>query len=164
MARGVTLQTAARALVVYSRSPTAAASGPSITVGSAMVPSPALAASRLRLLALEEGELQDLADRRLGQLAAEFDEFRQLDGRELVGQEGEQARRVERSTVVPHDKGLDGMTAIGIGHAHDRRLGDGGMLVDRLLDQARIDLVAARDDDLLEAVDDEEVAVLVHVA
>src|SRR5258708_6780500 len=48
------------------------------------------------------------------------------------------------------------------GQADDGRLGDRGMLVQDLLDLARVDVVAAADDHLLLAVHDEEVAIGVH--
>ena len=54
-----------------------------------------------------------------------------------------------------------------MGHGDDRGLADGLVLVEDLLDLARVHVVAAADDQLLLAVDDEEVAVLVdlgHVA
>ena len=46
--------------------------------------------------------------------------------------------------------------------ADDGHLLDGGVLVDRLLDAARIDIVARADDEVLDAVDDEDEAFLVH--
>src|SRR6185312_13520254 len=62
------------------------------------------------------------------------------------------------------DIGLHRLPAIGIGDAENDAFGDLGILVDRLLDVARIDLVAAGDDDVLDAVDEEKVTVGVEVA
>src|SRR6266496_6026430 len=49
-------------------------------------------------------------------------------------------------------------------HPDDRRLGDGRVLVEDLLDLPRVDVVAAADDQVLLAVDDEEVTLLVDPA
>src|SRR5215212_9060375 len=49
-------------------------------------------------------------------------------------------------------------------HADGNALDDLGMLVEHLFDLPRIDLEAARVDDLLLAVDDVEVAVVVHAS
>ena len=61
-------------------------------------------------------------------------------------------------------KALGDCAAVGVRHADHAHLLDRGMLVDRLLDDARIDVVAAAQQHVLGAVDDEDVAVLVHVA
>ena len=50
------------------------------------------------------------------------------------------------------------------GNADDRNRGHGGMLVQRLLDLSRIDVVPAADDQVLLAVDDVVVAVGVDAA
>ena len=63
-----------------------------------------------------------------------------------------------------HDEGLRRLAAIGIGHADDRRLEHGRVFVERFLEDPRIDVVAAAEDDVLDAVDQEQVAVLVQVA
>ena len=67
-------------------------------------------------------------------------------------------------TGAQFDEGLGRLAAIGVGDAdHDHFL-HRGMLVDRLLDHLRIDVEAAGDDHVLLAVDQIEIAVLVHVA
>ena len=69
--------------------------------------------------------------------------------------------------VLEHDRRADLLAQLGVRDAEDGRLAYGRMLVEHLLDLARIDVVAAADDQVLLAVDDEEVAVLVdpcHVA
>src|SRR4051794_27425863 len=63
-------------------------------------------------------------------------------------------------------QGHDGdhlLAELGVRHPDHRRLGDRGMLVEDLLDLARIDVVAGADDHVLLAVDDEEVPVLVDL-
>ena len=62
------------------------------------------------------------------------------------------------------DEGLRRLAAILVRDADHGHLLDGRMLVDRLLDAARIDVVARADDQVLDAVDDEDEAVLVHDA
>ena len=51
-----------------------------------------------------------------------------------------------------------------VGDAEHRGLGHRGMGVDRRLDLLRADILAAADDDVLLAVDDEQIAVLVEIA
>ncbi|PAV69301.1 hypothetical protein WR25_10695 [Diploscapter pachys] len=51
-----------------------------------------------------------------------------------------------------------------IGYADHDGFDDGGMLVQRLFDDARIDVVAAAQDHVLDPVDDEEIAVVVEIA
>ena len=59
------------------------------------------------------------------------------------------------------DRGADVLAELVVGQAHDRGLHDVGVLVEHLLDLARVDVEAAADDHLLLAVDDEEIAVVV---
>ena len=69
--------------------------------------------------------------------------------------------------VLERDGGADLLAQVVVLDADHGDLGDGVVLVERLLDLARVDVVAAADDQVLLAVDDEEVAVLVllgHVA
>ena len=61
------------------------------------------------------------------------------------------------------DRGADLLAEGLVRDADDGGLGDGGVLVEHLLDLARVDVQPAADDQVLLAVDDEEVAVLVHV-
>ena len=70
----------------------------------------------------------------------------------------------ERGAGLQLDEHLGRFLAIGIGDADHDAFVDRGMLVDRLLDHARIDVVARRDDQVLGAVDQVEPAVVVHVA
>ena len=70
-------------------------------------------------------------------------------------------------TVLPGlqaDDGLDRLAAIRVGDADDGRLAHGRMLIEHLLDLARPDLEARRDDHVLRAVDEIEPALLVHEA
>ena len=66
--------------------------------------------------------------------------------------------------VAQLDEGLDHLAAVLVRNAADRDLGDRRVQVDRLLDHARIDVEAAGDDQVLDPVDQIDVAVLVHVA
>ena len=51
-----------------------------------------------------------------------------------------------------------------VGDADDGGFGDVGVLVERGLDLGRVDVLAAPDDDVLQAVDDVEVALVVEAA
>ena len=51
-----------------------------------------------------------------------------------------------------------------VGHPDDRGFGDGGVLVERGLDLGGVHVLAAADDDVLQAVDDVQVSVLVEPA
>jgi hypothetical protein len=76
------------------------------------------------------------------------------------------ARRIELSgrACAQHDDGLDGLAAIGVLHGDDAGLLDVRMLVEHVLDLRRPDFVAAGIDHALEAIGDEEVAVLVDAS
>src|SRR5579862_9581485 len=66
--------------------------------------------------------------------------------------------------VAKHDKGVDSLAEHRTGLGDDRRLDDRGMIEEDVLDLGCEDLVAATVDDVLDAVDDPEVALLVHDA
>ena len=70
----------------------------------------------------------------------------------------------EGGTGAQGDERLGRLAAVVVRDPDDDALVDGGVLVDRLLDRLRIDVVAARDDHVLVALDDVEIAVLVHGA
>ena len=61
------------------------------------------------------------------------------------------------------DKSLRRLAAILVGDADDRHFLHGGVLVNRLLDPARIDVEARAEDEILDAVDDIGEAVAIHV-
>src|SRR5690606_8444833 len=84
---------------------------------------------------------------------------------DLVRQESAQFFEGElRSARLELDERLCRLAAVRVLHADDAHLRDAGMLVDRLLDGARVYVEPARDDHVLLAVDEIEVAVLVHGA
>ena len=60
-----------------------------------------------------------------------------------------------------HDERFDGLTPLGVGHTDDGGFGDGGVLDEGVFDLDRRDVLAAGDDDVLLAVGDGEVAVVV---
>ena len=75
-----------------------------------------------------------------------------------------QLAREPRARLVPgakDDERLDDLAAVEIGHAHDRALGDGGMLEERALDLERADAIRGGDDHVVRPPDEPEVAVLV---
>ena len=89
---------------------------------------------------------------------------RHLEGGEPVG---DVRRTRPRSSDAPgrttHD-GADLLAESLVGHADDRGLGHVGVLVERGFDLGRVDVLAAADDDVLQPVDDVEVAVGVEAA
>ena len=110
---------------------------------------------------------QDLAGRSLGQLVDDPDGAGVLVGGQALLGERLQLLLVDVVAVLERDRGADLLAQVVVLDADHGDLGDGLVLVERLLDLARVDVVAAADDQVLLAVDDEEVAVLVllgHVA
>src|SRR3954454_9448286 len=111
--------------------------------------------------------LEDLARRAHGERVDEVDDARVLVGGHALLGEGADGVRVGLRAVLEDDRRRDLLAHLLVRHADDRGLRDRGVLVEDLLDLARVDVVAAADDHVLLAVDDEEVAVLVdlgHVA
>src|SRR3954447_17209715 len=137
---------------------------------SAAPTTPARRSSKLRLLdSLRDLDLplEDLAGRSLGQLVDEPDLARVLVAGDLLLDVRAQLVLGDVLAVLERDRGADLLAELLVRDADHRRLGHRGMLVEDLLDLARIDVVAAADDHVLLAIDDEEVAVLVdlgHVA
>src|SRR5829696_7900146 len=107
--------------------------------------------------------LEDLARRALGQLVGEPQPARVLVGGDALLDEVAHVVLTRVRALLEHDRRADLLAHLLVGHRHDRGLGDGGVLVEHLLDLARVDVVAAADDHVLLAVDDEEVAVLVDL-
>src|ERR1700738_1664266 len=70
----------------------------------------------------------------------------------------------ERRIAAQNDNGLARLAAIGIGNADYDCLGDSRMGINRAFNVGGIDIVAAGDDHVLEAIDDEQIAVLVEIA
>src|SRR5215216_349210 len=108
--------------------------------------------------------LEDLARRALRELVGEPDPARVLVVGDLLLDELTQLVGVDLLALLEHDGGADLLAHLVVGDADDGGLGDRGVLVEDLFDLARVHVVAAADDHLLLAVDDEEVAVLVDLA
>ena len=107
--------------------------------------------------------LRKLADQRLRQLLAELDLGGHLDLRDARLQELQDFLGRGLMARPQLHESLRRLAAIGVGDADDRHLLHGGVLVDRLLDAARIDVEARAKNEVLDAVDDEGEAVAVHV-
>ena len=73
-------------------------------------------------------------------------------------------RRIADRAGPGLDEGDDLVAEPRVGDPDHRRLEHVGMLVQHLLDLARIDVVAVADDHVLEPVDDEQIPVVVDVA
>ena len=80
--------------------------------------------------------------------------------RQAIAQEGDQLALGHRAVRPTNDAGLDAFAPGGVGHADHRAVGHAGMLHQRVLDLGRIDVLATRDDHVLDAVVDVEVAAL----
>src|SRR5215218_4843061 len=117
----------------------------------------------LGALFLLEFLLGELADRRLGQFGPDFQRHRHLVLADAGREMGLHLLEGERGAGLQLHEHLGCFLAVGIGDADHDELVDGGMLVHSLLDHARIDVVARRDDEILGAVDQEKPAVLVHI-
>jgi hypothetical protein len=89
------------------------------------------------------------------------DALRDLVSGDLAVEEGEQVVRVQSGAGAEHDDRPAYLAPPLVGHADHGTFRDGGMLVDHLLDLGRVDVFPARDDQVLEAVADVQVAVLV---
>ena len=111
--------------------------------------------------------LEDLAGGALGQVVEEPDQARVLVGGDPLLDVGADLLGRQLLALVEDDRGADLLAPLVVGDADHRRFADLRVLVEHLLDLARVDVVAAADDQVLLAVDDVEVAVLVdagHVA
>ena len=108
--------------------------------------------------------LGELPDHGLRQFVAELHMTRTLDPRELVVEESQQLLGAQGLVLLEPHVGLGHLALVLVGHAGDRDFGDGRMAVDRLLHHARIDVVAGADDEVLDAVDEEQEAVFVEIA
>src|SRR5258705_8901910 len=97
----------------------------------------------------------------LGQLVDEPHLAGVFVGSDPVFDEGADLRGGGADARFEHDGGADLFAEQFVGDADDGGLGDGGMLVEHLLDLARIHVVAAADDELLLSIDDVVAAVFV---
>ncbi len=103
--------------------------------------------------------LEDLARGVAGEAIDELDVLGDLEGRELPAQVVGQLSLGH--VGFAHDERGDGLDPLLVRDADDGHLGDGGVGVERVLDLTGGDEDAARVDDVLDAVDDEDVALLV---
>src|SRR3546814_19607257 len=79
-------------------------------------------------------------------------------------EERPQSLLVEGAVVLAVNHGHRHFSKPIAGQAEDARFGDGGMGIERGLHLLAADILAAADDDVLLAVDDEKIAVLVEIA
>src|SRR5690606_33969072 len=107
--------------------------------------------------------LEDLARRALGKLLDEPDDARNLVcGQLLPGPLGDLGLG-EVGTGLAGDDGGDLLAVMIVGDTDHSRLDDVGMLVEHLFDLARLDVVPAADDQILETVHDAQVALVVEL-
>jgi hypothetical protein len=97
-----------------------------------------------------------------GRSSSICDLARELVGGQSLAAEADQLVGRGRPAALERDERLDGLAAIGVGHAHQRRLTHGRVLVKDVLHLARPRLVAAGVDLVLLAVDEVKPAALVH--
>src|SRR4029077_12323712 len=99
------------------------------------------------------------------QLIADLERLHHFVLAELVLQEFlEFVERKRRGTLLQLDEGFRRLAAVLVSDTDYRHLLDRRVLVDRLLENARIDVEAAAQQHVLGSVDDENEAVLIHVA
>src|ERR1700730_3223132 len=112
-----------------------------------------------------QGPLQDLARAALRQLG-----LRELDaaGNLVVGEKppamDDQFVRAKSLSRLPYNAGRDEFAPLWVGYAEDRRFENRRMLVNDGFDLAGVDVFAARDDHVLQAVENVEIAVGVAIA
>src|SRR5215208_5389167 len=109
---------------------------------------------------LAERGLAELADRRFGDLVDELEAVAQLPLRELGRDVLAQLLPRRRLALLEHDDGERALLPLLVRHRDYRRLGDGGVAHDRVLERHRGDPLAAGLDDVLRAVLDLDVAPL----
>src|SRR5258708_7985618 len=108
-------------------------------------------------------EFLDLAGRGLGQ-GAEDDRLRRLEMGEIGAAPSDHLVLAQRRTGFRGDERAGTLAPFGIGPRHHCGLHDRRMAVEHLLDLERRDILAARDDDVLGAVLDLDIAVGMHDA
>src|SRR5215831_15591389 len=106
----------------------------------------------------------DLADRRQRDLRQDLDLAGVLVAAEALLRVGDELGLVGVEPRSQLDERDDLLPVRLVGPADDAGRRDGGMLEQRVLDVAREHVEAAADDQVLHAVDDEEIAVIVDVA
>src|ERR671933_2051153 len=107
---------------------------------------------------------EDLPCRRLGNLVDDLDRAGVLVGRHPLLAERDELLLAGRLALLERDERLDGLAAVLVRDADDRRLADRRVAVEDVLDLARPDLIARGVDLVLLAVDEVEPAVRVHEA
>src|SRR5262249_31331588 len=120
--------------------------------------------SRLWGMALAKEALQDLAVRIPRQLVDELDPARDLVVRYALATPRLEGRPVERGVLRALDDRDQRSPPARVGDADHRHVDDVGMRGEDVLDLERVDVHAARDDHVVLAVGDEEIAVGVEVA
>src|SRR5437016_11380830 len=118
---------------------------------------------RLRELAFPQLPPEHFSDERLRKIGVELDGLRDLEGREafLAERDDLVLRRVH--ATFQDDEGLDRLAAIRVRNPDRRRLRDRRVHKQDLLNLPRIHVVAGTQDQVLLAVHDGEISVLVHL-
>src|SRR3989337_2729861 len=109
-------------------------------------------------------DLADLAGDGHGELVDDLEVARHLVVGDLAPAEGLEAGERELVALPQPHPGADLLAVLGIGHADDLHVSDGWVGVEELLDLARVDVLAAPDDHVLDAPRDGEVALVVEDA
>src|SRR5262245_60377722 len=106
---------------------------------------------------------QHLAHHRLGQVRPELDPCRHFVGRQLFAAEGAEIGFARGFALPKHHPRVNHFAFQSVGHTGYADLGDCRMRRQHFLDLARPHLVAARLDEIFHPIDDEHIAILVHV-
>src|SRR5690606_5498653 len=107
--------------------------------------------------------LEDLAAGIAGDRFDEVDRAWALEVRDALAHEADDVVGLDRLAGLGHHDRLDLLAPLVVGHADDGPVGDRGVLHQDVLDLRRVDVLAARDDQVLDPVVQEQVAVA-HVA
>ena len=92
----------------------------------------------------------------------EFDDARQLEGRELHLQCREQGALVQLGARLEHHDGLADLSPLGVRHRDDGSLLHLGALLDQLLDFAGVDVEATGENHVLGSTRDEDEPIFVN--
>src|SRR4051795_2632581 len=119
-------------------------------------------ARELRRRHLAHDELLHLAGDRHGELVHELPVAGDLEGRDLPPAGGRQLLGADRAALAQLDPGHDLLAVARAGHADEVGVADGRDADQELLDLARVDVLSAADEHVLDAPDDLHVALVVH--
>src|SRR5437763_985619 len=113
-------------------------------------------------VAFAQQSLQDLPGRIARKLVDEFDRFRDLETRQPFSREMQYACRVRRAIWFQYDEGLDRFTPPLVRHTNDGDVSDIRVSVQGTFDLGGVDVLAAGNDHVLQAIVDIQITFFVQ--